>query len=63
MKSKENPINEDPQELQDLLFCFLVMVYGTVEDGDKFSYEDFGLGIVRFHATSHLKIKAKQFFW
>ena len=31
-------------------------------DGDKFSYENFGLGRSCFHATSHLKIEAKEFF-
>ena len=33
-----------------------VMVYDIVGDGDKHSYETFGLGRPRFHATSHLKI-------
>ena len=46
---------------QKTLF-FLVMVYDRVGDGDKHSYETFGLGIPRFHATSHLKIEGKEFF-
>ena len=36
------------------LFGFLVIVYDRVEDGDKFSKQNFGLGRLRFHATSHL---------
>ena len=43
------------------LFHFLVTVYDRVADGDKFSYENFGLGRSCFHATSHLKIEAKEF--
>ena len=38
------------------------MVYDRVDDGDKFSNKNFGLGSLRFHATSHLKIEAKVFF-
>ena len=38
------------------------MVYDRVGDGDKHSYETFGFVSPRFHATSHLKIKAKEFF-
>ena len=38
------------------------MVYGRKSDGDKHSYEIFGLGRPHFHATSHLKIEAKEFF-
>ena len=65
-----DPINEDPQELQDskwllrcqTLFGFLVMVYYRVGNGNKFSYENFGLGRPRFYATSHLKIEAEVFF-
>ena len=38
------------------------MVYDRVDDGDKISKENFGLGRPRFHATSHLKIEAKVFF-
>ena len=38
------------------------MVYDRVGDGNKQSYETFGLGIPRFHATSHLKIEGKEFF-
>ena len=48
--------------LQKTLFCFLVMVYDIVGDGNKFSYENFGLGRPHFHATRHLKTEAKQFF-
>ena len=44
------------------LFGFLVMSYDRVGDGDKFSEENFGLGMPRFHATCHLKIEAKVFF-
>ena len=44
------------------LFGFLVMAYDRVGDGDKFSYENFGLGKPRFHATIHFKIEAKVFF-
>ena len=62
VKPKDNAINGDPQELQDpqwllrrklTLFGFLVMVYDRVDDGDKFSKKNFGLGRLRFHATSH----------
>ena len=45
--------------LQKALFRFLVMIYDRVGDGDKFSYENFGLGRPRFHATSHLNIETK----
>ena len=38
------------------------MVYDRVDDGDKFSKKDFGLGRLRFHATSHLKIEVKVYF-
>ena len=71
MKPKDNAINEDPQELQGvsttfapqkLFFDFLVMVYGRVDDGDKFSNENFGPGRSCFHSTGHLKIEAKVFF-
>ena len=66
-KSKDNAINRDPQELQDphwfwcrklTLFGFLVMVYDGiwVDGGDKFSKKNFGLGRLRFHATSDLKV-------
>ena len=48
--------------LQKTLIYFLVMVYDRVGDGDKHSYETFGLGRPCFHATSHLKIEAKEFF-
>ena len=71
MKPKDNAIHKDPQELQDpqrlfrrklTLFGFLVMVYDRVDDRDKFSKKNLGLGRLHFHATSHLKIKAKLFF-
>ena len=41
-------------------FC-LVMVYDRVGDGDKHAYETL-IGRPRFHATSHLKTEAKEFF-
>ena len=72
VKPKENSVNENPQGLQDpqwllrrklTLLGFLVMVYDTVSSGDKFSKESFGLGGPRFHATSHLKIEARVFFF
>ena len=47
---------------QKTLFYFLVMVYDRVDDGDKHSYETFGLGRSLFHPISHLKIEAKEFF-
>ena len=71
VRPKDNAINEKPQELQNsqwllrrklTLFGFLVMVYDRVDDGDKFSKKDFGLGRLRFHATSHLKIEVKVYF-
>ena len=71
MKPKDNLINEDTQELQDLqylwrrqktLFAFKVMVYDRVGYGGKFSNKNFGLGKLYFHVTSHLKFEAKVFF-
>ena len=65
VKPKDNAINRDPRELQNphwlwrhklTLFGFLVMVYDRVDDGDKFSKKNFGLGRLRFHATSDLKV-------
>ena len=38
------------------------MRYDRVGDGDKNSYETFGLQRPCFHATSYLKIKAEQIF-
>ena len=38
------------------------MVYDRVDDGNKFSKKNFGLGRLLFHATSYLKIEAKVFF-
>ena len=32
-------------------------------DGNKFSYESFGLARPCFYATSHLKIEDKEVFW
>ena len=67
VKPKDNAINGDPQEFQDLqqlmrrkltLLGFLVMVYDRVDDGDKFSKKHSGLGRLRFHATSHLKVSS-----
>ena len=71
LKPKDNAINEDPQELQDpqwllshklTLLGFLVMVHDRLDDGNKFSKKHFGLGRIRFHVASHLKIEAKVFF-
>ena len=71
VRPNDNAINEKPQELQNsqwllrrklTLFGFLVMVYDRVDDGDKSSKKNFGLGKFRFHATSHLKFEAKVFF-
>ena len=65
MKLKDNAISRDPQELQDphwlwrrklTLFGFLVILYDRVDDGDKFSKRNFGLGRLRFHATSDLMV-------
>ena len=65
VKPKDNAINGDPQELQDhqwllhcklTLFGFLVVLYDRVDDGDKFSKKNFGLGSLPYHATSHLKV-------
>ena len=62
---KDNAINGDAEELQDpqcllrrnlTLFIFLVVVYESVDDGDRFSKKNFGLGRFRFHAASHLKV-------
>ena len=44
------------------LFTFLVKIYNRVGDGDKFSWEKFGLVRPCFIANSHLKIEAKIFF-
>ena len=38
--------------LQKSLFGFLIILYHRVGDGDKFSYENFGLRRPRFYATS-----------
>ena len=65
VKPKDNPINRDPQELQDphwlwcrtlTLFDFLVMVYDRADDGYKFSKKSFGLGWLRFFTTSDIKV-------
>ena len=37
------------------------MVYDRVGDGDKHSYETFGLVRSRFHAASHIQIETKEF--
>ena len=47
---------------QKTLLFFLVVVYDRVGDGDEHSQETFGLGMPNFHATSQLKIDAKEFF-
>ena len=71
VKPKDNAINEDHQELQGsqwllrrklILFGFLVMLYDRVDDGDKLLKKNFGLGRLRSHTISHLKIEAKVFF-
>ena len=67
MKTKEKPINQDPQELQvanefctaESSFWILVIAYDRVGEGCKFSFEILGLTRRRFHTTSHLKIGAK----
>ena len=46
---------------QKVLLFFLVMVYDRTGDGDKHAYETL-LGRPHFHATSHLKTEAKEFF-
>ena len=48
---------------QRTLFGFLVMVYDKVGGWGRFLYDEFGLEKPRFHATSHLKIEAKECFW
>ena len=35
---------------------FLVVLYDRVDDVDKFSKKNFGLGSLRYHATSYLKV-------
>ena len=71
VKPKDNPINKDSQEPQGpqwllhrkwTLFGLLVMVQNRVDDGHKFSKKNFGLGRIRFNATSQLKIEVKVFF-
>ena len=44
------------------LFFFLVIVHDRVADGNKHSYKTFDFETPSFHATSLLKIEAKQFF-
>ena len=72
VKTKDNAINGDPPELQDpqwllchklTLFSFLVMVYDRVDDKDKFSKKNFGLGRLRFHVTSHSKVSPVLPWW
>ena len=62
---KNSAINGDAQELQNpqwllrcklTLFGFLVMVCDKVDDWDKFSKKNLGLGRLHFHAISHLKV-------
>ena len=48
---------------QRTLFGFLVMGYGKVGGWGKFLYDDLGPEKPRFHATSRLKIEAKECFW
>ena len=38
--------------IKKTIFGFLVMVCDRVCDEDKFLYENFGLGKLRFHATA-----------
>ena len=42
---------------QKNLFFFLVMVSDRFRDGNKHTYETFGLARLGFHAASHLKIE------
>ena len=62
---KNSAINGDAQELQNpqwllrcklTLFGFLVVVCDKVDDWDKFSKKNLGLGRLHFHAISHLKV-------
>ena len=65
VKTKDNAVNGDPQELQYpqwllrrklTLFGVLVMLYDRVDDGAKFSKKKFCLGRLCFHAASHLNV-------
>ena len=47
---------------QKTLLFSLVMVYDRVGDGDKHSYQTFGIARPRFYASIHLNIEAKEFF-
>ena len=38
------------------------MMYDRVDDENKFSNGNFGLGSPRFYATSYLKVETKVFF-
>ena len=44
------------------LFGFLIIVRDKEGNLDKFLFENFGLGRPRFHAISHLKLEAKEYF-
>ena len=46
---------------KNLFILFSVLLYDTVGDGDKYSFETFGFGRPHFQATSHFKIEAKEF--
>ena len=67
MKTKEKPINQDPQELQvanefctaKSSFWISVIAYDRVGDECKFSFEILGFTRPCFHTTSHLKIGGK----
>ena len=47
---------------QKTFFCFLIMIYDRVGDGDKFSSENFGLRRPHFDVNSHLKVEVNEFF-
>ena len=48
--------------LQKALFGISVTVYDKVGDGNKFLYENFGLGRFCFHVACHLKLETREFF-
>ena len=44
------------------LFGFLIIVCDREGNLDKFLFENFGLERPRFHAISHLRLEAKEYF-
>ena len=48
--------------VQKTLFGFLIIVCDREGNLDKFLFENFGLGRPRFHAISHLRLEAKEYF-